>query len=99
MCQVLYKILPHPFLLLLSSPRHSIGNVYIADEGNSMIRKVTVATGIMSTVAGTGVNGYTGDGAAATSATLNYPFDVALDSSGSLSKTLSSYLDLSPFVV
>ena len=98
MRQVLYKILPHPFLLLLSSPRQ-LGNVYIADEGNSMIRKVTVATGIMSTVAGTGVNGYSGDNGQATSATLNYPYDVALDSSGSFSNNLSSYLDLSPFVV
>lgn len=63
-----------------------------------MIRKVTVATGIMSTIAGTGVNGFSGDGAAATSATLHFPYDVALDSSGSLSKNLSSYLVLLLYV-
>ncbi len=47
------------------------------------IRKVTAATGIISTIAGTGIGGYSGDGTAATAATLNYPSKVAADSSGS----------------
>jgi sugar lactone lactonase YvrE len=54
-------------------------NLYIADEGNSRIRKVTHATGIITTYAGTGNVGYTGDGSAAISAELNYPEGVALD--------------------
>ncbi len=60
----------------------SIGNVYIADYYNHRIRKVTVATGIISTIAGTGSQGYGGDNGPATSAKLNLPYGVALDASG-----------------
>ena len=60
----------------------NIGNVYIADRSNSRIRKVTVSTGIITTIAGTGSAGYSGDNVAATSATLNYPYGVAVDASG-----------------
>ena len=60
----------------------NIGNVYIADTFNHRIRKVTVSTGIISTIAGTGTYSYSGDGGAATSATLNGPQGVALDASG-----------------
>ncbi len=56
--------------------------MYIADS-YSRIRKVTVLTGIISTIAGTGLGSYSGDGGAATSAALNSPSGVALDSSGS----------------
>ena len=59
-----------------------IGNVYIADRYNHRIRKVTVSTGIISTIAGTGTGSYSGDNGAATSATLYYPYGVALDASG-----------------
>ena len=63
----------------------SIGNVYIADEYNNCIRKVTVSTGIISTIAGTGTSSYSGDNSAATAATLNGPFGVAFDpSSGNI---------------
>jgi DNA-binding beta-propeller fold protein YncE len=62
-----------------------LGNVYIADEYNQRIRKVTVSTGIITTVAGTGTYDYSGDGGAATSAALNYPYGVALDSAGNYS--------------
>ncbi len=58
------------------------GNVYIADTYNHRIRKVTVSTGIITTIAGTGSTTYSGDGGAATSATLYYPYGVALDSAG-----------------
>jgi hypothetical protein len=57
--------------------------VYIADFGNNRVRKVTVSTGIITTIAGTGTASYSGDGGAATSAALNYPFAVTIDSSGS----------------
>ena len=58
------------------------GNFYIADYGNNRIRKVTISTGIISTFAGTGSTGYSGDNAAATSADLYFPQSVALDASG-----------------
>jgi ribosomal protein S11 len=59
-----------------------LGNVYIADTFNNRIRKVTVSTGIINTIAGTGTGGYSGDNGQATSAALNTPTDVALDSAG-----------------
>ena len=63
----------------------ALGNVYIADQYNHRIRKMTVSTGIISTTAGSSTSGsYSGDGGQATSATLNYPMGVALDSSGSI---------------
>jgi hypothetical protein len=70
-----------------------VGNVYIADYSNNRIRKVTVSTGIITTFAGTGVNSYSGDGGAATSAELDGPTGVVLDSSGTylLSSLHSQY--------
>jgi sugar lactone lactonase YvrE len=62
----------------------SAGNIYIADLGNSRIRKVTVSTGIISTIAGTGTVSYSGDNGQATSATLNYPFGVGLDTASNV---------------
>lgn len=61
----------------------SAGNIYIADRYNQRIRKVTAATGNISTAAGTGTAGYNGDGIA-TSATLNYPYGVAADTAGNI---------------
>ncbi len=58
------------------------GNIYIADTYNGRVRKVTISTGVMTTIAGTGIVSYSGDGGAATSATLGGPTRVALDSSG-----------------
>jgi sugar lactone lactonase YvrE len=62
----------------------SAGNIYIADTNNHRIRKVTVSTGIISTIAGTGTSSYSGDGGPATSASLQYPVRIAIDSSGNL---------------
>lgn len=62
----------------------SAGNLYIADTGNNRIRKVAADTGEITTVAGTGFAGYSGDGDAATSAQLNRPTAVAIDHSGNL---------------
>ena len=59
-----------------------LGNVYIADSGNSRIRKVTVSTGIITTIAGTGTGSYSGDNGQATSAALSYPGGVTVDTSG-----------------
>lgn len=58
------------------------GNVYIADEYYHRVRKVTVSTSIITTLAGIGYSTFSGDGGAATSATFYYPKGVALDSSG-----------------
>ena len=59
------------------------GNLYIADTFNQRIRKVD-PSGIITTVAGTGVKGFFGDGGPAASAQLSAPNDVALDAAGSL---------------
>lgn len=59
------------------------GNYYIADAGGNRIRKVDT-TGKITTVAGTGVTGYTGDGTAATLARLYYPSGVTVDSAGNI---------------
>ncbi len=61
----------------------SAGNVYIADQGNNRIRMVN-PKGIISTVAGTGVNDFAGDSGPATAAQLSDPAGVALDSAGNL---------------
>jgi uncharacterized protein (TIGR03437 family) len=62
----------------------SAGNLYIADQGNNAIRKVTAGTGIITTVAGNGLQGFSGDGGPAARAQLNQPTCVALDSTGNL---------------
>ena len=57
----------------------SSGNLYIADATNNRIRKVAVGTGVISMFAGNGAAGYSGDGGAATGATLNSPEGVTFD--------------------
>ncbi len=65
-------------------------NVYIADTSNQRVREVSAATGNIATVAGNGftnangTGGYNGDGIAATSAELNFPYAVAFDASGNM---------------
>src|SRR5215467_7947176 len=61
----------------------SSGNLYIADFSNPAVRKVT-SGGTITTIAGTGVAGYAGDGSPAAQAQLNGPAGLALDSSGNL---------------
>jgi trimeric autotransporter adhesin len=76
------------FLARLNSPRwvctDSIGNVYIADGNNNRIRKVTLATGIITTVAGNGTAGFSGDGGPATAAALSLPLGVFVDDAGNI---------------
>ena len=59
------------------------GDLYLSDTDNHRVRKVD-PRGIITTVAGTGTPGFTGDGAAATDAQLNLPYGLAADSSGAL---------------
>ena len=67
----------------LSSPLgvavDSIGNLFITDRDNNRVRKVDAASGIISTVAGSGEEGFSGDGGAATAAALSSPLGVAVD--------------------
>ena len=60
------------------------GNVYVADTANNRVRLISSSTGTISTVAGTGMAGFSGDGSAATGAQLNLPGGVALDPAGNL---------------
>lgn len=66
----------------------SAGNVYIADCGNNRVRKITVSTGIISTVAGSGptayFGGYSGDGGPATNAQLSQPGGLCIDRHGNI---------------
>ncbi len=56
--------------------------MYIADTFNNRVRKVTVSTGIIATLAGTGTCSYSGDNSHATSVTLCTPSGIAVDSLG-----------------
>ena len=62
----------------------SLDNVYISDSGNSRIRKVSSATGYISTIAGTGTAGYSGDGGSGTSAAIGFINGLATDSSNNI---------------
>jgi hypothetical protein len=60
------------------------GNVYIADKINNRIRLITKSTGVISTIAGTGTPGFSGDGDQAIKAKLSAPQGVALDAAGNV---------------
>src|ERR1700722_19170547 len=59
------------------------GNLYFAETGNHVVRKLDTA-GNITTIAGTGTQGFSGDGGSATAATLDSPEGVALDSANNL---------------
>ncbi|MES2703848.1 MAG: Ig-like domain-containing protein [Bacteroidota bacterium] len=59
------------------------GNLYIADQSNNRVRKVNTS-GVISTIAGNGFMGFSGDGGAGTSARLDHPSGVAVDGSGNV---------------
>ena len=62
----------------------SANNIYLADESGHRIRKVDAETGTISTVAGTGIGRYSGDGGLATTSSLNCPRKILVDSAGIL---------------
>ena len=69
-----------PYAITLDSS----GNFYFVENGDSVIRKVTVSTQIITTVVGNNIAGFSGDGSVATKAELNFPTGMALDSSGNI---------------
>ena len=76
------------FRATLREPRgivvDSEDNIFIADTNNHRVRKIEAVSDIITTVAGSGVPGFSGDGGAATSAGLSFPVDVAVDLLGNL---------------
>jgi hypothetical protein len=60
------------------------GNLYISDNYNHVVRKISATTGIITTIAGTGTRGYSGDGGPATAANMNNPSGITIDRSGNL---------------
>ena len=62
----------------------SAGNLYIAERDNHVVRKVHATTRVISTIAGTGEPGFSGDGGPATRAQLRQPHSIAVDSKGRL---------------
>ncbi len=59
------------------------GNIYISDQYNNRVRRINTS-GIITSVAGTGTSGFSGDGGAATAAMLNLPTSVTTDASGNI---------------
>ncbi|PMZ18085.1 hypothetical protein C1Y09_31210, partial [Pseudomonas sp. FW306-02-F08-AA] len=57
---------------------------FVADQGNNRVREIFAATGIITTVAGNGTAGFSGDGGPGTAAAFNTPLGIAIDSAGSL---------------
>ena len=70
----------------LNSPKglciDASNNIYIVDQGNNRVRKIAAATGIISTIAGTGISGYYGDGGPATAAKLSFSNAICVSSVG-----------------
>jgi len=60
------------------------GNLFIADIFNNRVRRVDAATGLITTMAGTGAGGFSGDGGLATAAELDFPEGLAIDAAGNL---------------
>ena len=70
---------------VLSQPQgvylDAAGDIFISDYGNQRVREVSVSTGVIQTIAGTGASGYNGDGITATSAQVSSPGPLFVDSS------------------
>jgi len=72
--------LNHPLCLTIDAQ----GNIYFVDSGNNLIRKITAATGVINTVAGTGTQGFAGDGGPALQAQFGSIDGLAADAQGNL---------------
>jgi sugar lactone lactonase YvrE len=75
-------------LAQLDSPQRlaidSVGNIYVADTGNSAVRRIDAVTGTITTVAGDGTPGSSGNGGPATAAEIDHPRGLALDGDSTL---------------
>jgi len=60
------------------------GNLYVAEDTNHCVRRVAKETGIVTTVTGTGKEGYSGDGGPARHATMNQPYSLQIDTNGDI---------------
>ena len=76
---------------MLTCLHSSSGNIFIDDWDNNLIRKVTIATGIITTFAGGNGGSYGGDNGAATSASLYQPYGLGVDSLGKTRLQISPY--------
>ncbi len=72
--------LREPFLCAFDSA----GNLFFCEARNHIVRRVDAATGVVTTVAGNGEQGYSGDGGPATGATMNEPYSLEVDADGSI---------------
>jgi hypothetical protein len=72
--------LNHPAAVVVDA----VGNLYVSEAQGNRVRRIDAASGIITTYAGTGAGGWSGDGGPATSGTLYFPLGLALDSSGNL---------------
>src|SRR5208283_4476075 len=72
--------LNHPYSVAVDTA----GDLFIADYSNNRIREVILSTGMITTFAGTGTAGYSGDNGLATAAKLNAPYGMAVDATGDL---------------
>jgi hypothetical protein len=59
-------------------------NLYIAEHNSSRVRKVDIASGIITTYAGNGITGYSGDGGPATAAQISHPYGIGVDNAGNV---------------
>ncbi len=73
--------------------------MYFTDNSNHRVRKVTLSTGIITTVAGTGTNSYSGDNGPATSAALFYPEGIAVDVTGNTQGFTTKTVILTVFLI
>ena len=64
--------------------KDKFGNIYIGDINNNRIRKVNKSTGLITTIAGNGIAGFTGDGGPASSAQLSQPWSLIMDNEDNL---------------
>jgi sugar lactone lactonase YvrE len=62
----------------------SVGNIFMTDDWNHVVRRIDAVTGIITTIAGNGTLGYSGDGGPATSAQFNHTEDTVFDNSGNM---------------
>src|SRR5437667_3775820 len=75
----------------------SAGNLFITDNTDTRVRKVDAVTGIITTVAGNGMNKYAGDGGLATDTGLRGPTDLAIDAVGNLLISDRAWPPASPY--